>query len=265
MTQAQHIADSNRRIKALRQSLQDEISALLQQLDSKGGKLESTQDALYNATRVRSQVLELAREGGPVALTVAERASEAAATEVYRKRQPKKPTEVAQGVGITTEAEALATVRQTVGGILDDLPGVWSDAADTIRQAIDRGVNTGASLADLEAEVRTRLSIAEDQSRVVVEAAIRGAVTNATVQAAERSAQAIGEPIGYLYDGPDDAKIRPFCSEVVGRVFTLAALRRLDNGQGLPVESHRGGYRCRHRLSPILLSDAREEGYTVNE
>jgi hypothetical protein len=256
------IGDGRRRLELLRTSLQADIVRLLERLDTKGGVL--TADNLNNAMTVRTQVLDLLRvEGGPVAMTIAEQQSEAAARSALRKRNSKNERQIAPMAAITTEAEAMASVRATTSGMIDDIEPVWRDAADTIRQAIDRGVSTGLPLRDLVAEVKDRLKIAKGQSEVVVEAAIRGAVTRATVMSAENAAQAAGETMGYLYDGPLDQKTRPFCDEVIGKVYTLAALKSLDNGQGLPVESHRGGYRCRHRLSPILLSDAEEEGYEV--
>lgn len=57
----------------------------------------------------------------------------------------------------------------------------------------------------------------------------------------------------FLYAGPDDERIRPFCAERVNRVFTLDEIKQWDNDQGLPAEVYLGGYNCRHRL--IALSD----------
>lgn len=262
MAEGDFISDGRRRLELLRASLQFDIVRLLERLDTKGGVL--TADNLNNAIVVRAQVLELLRtEGAPVAMTIAEQQSQAAATEALQKRTKKNEREIAPGAAVTTEPEALAAARATTSGMIGDIDPVWRDAAEQIRQAIDRAVSTGLPLRDLVAEVRDRLRITRDQSQVVVEAAIRGAVTQATVMSAERAGQAAGEPMGYLYDGPHDQKTRPFCLEVIGKVYTLAALKTLDNGQGLPVQSHRGGYRCRHRLSPILLSDAEAEGYEV--
>jgi hypothetical protein len=264
MSQGEHIASARSRLSALRASLQRDIVRLLDELDSKGGELVGTQDALSNAVRVRSQILDLLRsEGAPVALSIAEKGTEEAAAEVLRKRNTHEVTRDAPGGQITTQAEAHRAALAAASGTLDDLPSVWADAADEIRQAIDRATVTGGRVGDLRAAIAERLQVAQHQSEVVMEAAIRGAVTKATILDAERAARETGDPMGYLYDGPEDSKTRPFCDGVVGKVYTLAALRRLDNGQGLPVETHRGGYRCRHRLSPIPLDDAEAEGYEV--
>lgn len=57
----------------------------------------------------------------------------------------------------------------------------------------------------------------------------------------------------FLYEGPDDDVIRPFCEERVGQIFTDEEARDWDNGQGLPADIFLGGYNCRHRK--IYLDD----------
>lgn len=256
--------EARRRLEALRRSLQSEIADLLSRLDTEGGKLVSRPDRLENAVRIRSQVFELLREdGAPVVLSVAEVASQQAADAVLTPRRARGPAGDGVAVGASFAPEAKASIRLTVSGALDDIPAVFDGAADKIRQAIDRGVNTSSSMRDLEAEVRGILDVTVDQSRVAVEAAVRGARQQALVIQAERGSIETGEETGYLYDGPEDDKNRDFCEEHIGRVYTRQALDRLDNGQGLPVMPYCGGWRCRHRLSPILIEDALAEGYEV--
>lgn len=43
---------------------------------------------------------------------------------------------------------------------------------------------------------------------------------------------------------------RPFCRRHIGQVKSRSKWADLDNGQGLPVLSYCGGYRCRHHLIP---------------
>lgn len=54
----------------------------------------------------------------------------------------------------------------------------------------------------------------------------------------------------FRYAGPEPE--RPFCRKHFGRVYTLAELDRLSNGHGLPVRDYLGGWRCRHRLAPVV-------------
>jgi hypothetical protein len=55
----------------------------------------------------------------------------------------------------------------------------------------------------------------------------------------------------YLYTGPDDGLTRKFCSPLVGKVVSESQMKKLNNGQGLPVRTGGGGYNCRHSWSPI--------------
>ncbi len=56
----------------------------------------------------------------------------------------------------------------------------------------------------------------------------------------------------FLYDGTLSENSRDFCSEHVGRVYTLTELAEMDNKQGLPVQTSLGGYRCQHYLTALL-------------
>lgn len=49
-----------------------------------------------------------------------------------------------------------------------------------------------------------------------------------------------------LYAGPADVRLRPFCRERVGKVFTRREMRAWDNGQLPNAEITLGGYNCRH-------------------
>lgn len=76
----------------------------------------------------------------------------------------------------------------------------------------------------------------------------------------------------FLYAGPVDAKMRPFCAEHIGHVFTRRKAEQLDNGQGLPVMTHAGGWNCRHvwmALSPASelapIADTGERAPEVTE
>jgi hypothetical protein len=50
----------------------------------------------------------------------------------------------------------------------------------------------------------------------------------------------------FLYSGPIDGRIRPFCLERVGKVYTRSAIDAMDNGQLENTIVTAGGYRCRH-------------------
>lgn len=54
----------------------------------------------------------------------------------------------------------------------------------------------------------------------------------------------------FKYSGPGAE--RQFCRMHLGHIYTLDELRKLQNGQGLPVEYYCGGYNCRHRWVPVI-------------
>jgi hypothetical protein len=63
----------------------------------------------------------------------------------------------------------------------------------------------------------------------------------------------------FAYLGPADTKLRPFCREHVGKVFTRDEIHALDNGQLPDCFLTGGGYNCRHMFASVSkLSQWRE-------
>lgn len=73
-------------------------------------------------------------------------------------------------------------------------------------------------------------------------------------RSAQASAAAELELDLYLYTGPRDGVTRDFCRPLINKVVDEKQMRRLNNGQGLPVKTYGGGYNCRHSWSPITES-----------
>jgi hypothetical protein len=244
------------RLMALRAGLDVDVRKLLRTLSTTGGAVA---EELQNVARIRTQVVGLLRiRGVEQAVSIAEEeAIKAATAQLKEQRQDSGP------VATTTAAEAASTVEVLVEGQADEIAALFDVGADAVAAAIDRGVGTGMQLDDLVAEVEAAMSLTWAQASAVVDSAVMAAARQVTVTTTEAVAEATGEEIGYLYDGPDDKITRPFCAEHLGNVYTLAALDRLDNGQIGPVSQFAGGYNCRHRLSPIPLEQAKEEGYRI--
>jgi len=59
----------------------------------------------------------------------------------------------------------------------------------------------------------------------------------------------------FLYVGPNDAKTRPFCENLLDSrsppIYTKAEIEGMSNGQGLTVSQAAGGYNCRHHWRPV--------------
>ena len=98
---------------------------------------------------------------------------------------------------------------------------------------------TGRMQANIETELRTATM-----------------AYNRTVSA-EKGKAAFGDELRFYYDGPDDAITRPFCRDVLNPgdrplpVYSEAEVAGMDNGQGLEVQIHGGGYNCRHSWNPV--------------
>lgn len=58
--------------------------------------------------------------------------------------------------------------------------------------------------------------------------------------------------IYYLYDGVEHPQTRDFCKKHLNKVYTIAELQAMSNGQGLPVVTSLGGYNCTHYLTALV-------------
>jgi hypothetical protein len=261
-----YASEARRRLEAIRAAINRDLVMRLARLSTRGGVLTSTDAQDLDAARkVRAEVIALLREDAlPVVITTAEVQMEAA-VDAALLRGPEIPRfdEAGKPVAFSMDAKAKDQIARSVSGVLDEVAAAFKDGAVRMRRAIDLGLSTNASLADVTAEVQTALDTTFSKASVAVGTAIRGASRAALVMQAERGAQAVGEEMVYLWLGPSDSKNRDICEDNVGRAFTLAALKRMDNDMGLPVETYAGGWECRHKLSPLLRSEAIEEGYEV--
>lgn len=129
-----------------------------------------------------------------------------------------------------------ATVRAAIGGTKP------SQLAKVIAPEIDRSVRQARSLVD------TSLSIYSRQ----VEAT-----------------QSTGKGDAYLYAGPADNRVRPFCDQHLGKVYTRGEIDKLDNEQIPGVFISGGGFNCRHRWVAVSrfseLQDLADTGQRVPE
>ncbi len=65
----------------------------------------------------------------------------------------------------------------------------------------------------------------------------------------------------YRYTGAK-TNARKFCDKHIGKVYSIDEIKKMDNGQGLPVEYFCGGYNCRHRW--VAIEGRFEDGVFVN-
>lgn len=236
---------TRRSVRAIIEAAALRARALTLTIDAKDGEIQVA--ARGKASTVASQVMRAMRDAGDEARTLTEDRAVAAALAVIGDRE--------------VSEDALSLVESAVQPVLADMARVTDETASEARATVSSAPSASRQLADLEDDVDSLFGVLRAKLESAADAAVMGAGRGAIVALAEESS----ERMGYVYLGPNDGKIRPFCRKHVGKVYTREALDRLDNGDGQPkpVSVHLGGYGCRHIPSPILLDDARSEGFTV--
>lgn len=234
--------------------LNGEIRALVTQLDTErgGAGLISDKQALANAARVRQQILALVAERQGQVIDVLEQGVAAAADAVA----------AANDLG-DFSAQATRTLQEIADGRADEVAAAFQKGQRQIAEAIAVGLTTGADLSDLIDQVAREVDTSFARAQSAVDTGIVGAGRAVTMRAGREADTDPRDPIVFRYVGPNDSKTRPFCRPILGQCFSDAAISRLDNGQGLAVDTFGGGYGCRHSWSPILTSEARLQGYTI--
>jgi len=104
----------------------------------------------------------------------------------------------------------------------------------TVRKAIATGMGPTALMHELK-------NLEFEKPKTLANTAIAQFNNELTFAQAEMSGVET-----FQYFGPLAPSTRPFCRAHVGKIFTLAEIERMDNGQGISVRSSCGGYNCRH-------------------
>lgn len=127
-----------------------------------------------------------------------------------------------------------------------DLLDLGDDLAHELWRATARGVFGSASTDQIVRDLGAVLDDTEPHVRTAYDTAV--SIYGRQVEAL----QAGDDPATpFLYAGPADAKMRPFCAERVGRVFTREDVDAMDNGQLDNVFQTGGGYNCRHQFIEV--------------
>lgn len=137
------------------------------------------------------------------------------------------------------DPEALRILK---GAMTAEFAGISEGTAREIGKQLDYMVVSGRSVKEAAGAIRTTLDNKfQRYAKTYAETslAIYDSAINALSYPQEDGAH-------YIYVGPLDDLTRPFCRERVGRIFTVAEIRNMDNGQLPDVFLTRGGYNCRH-------------------
>ena len=133
---------------------------------------------------------------------------------------------------------------------LADLLAIADDAARTIQRVVLDGTLGLRPVDRLIADVAKALELSHRQSRSTYDTAI------SIFSRQMEIAQSTGAPDElFVYVGPVDDVMRPFCRTWIGKVRTREAIADLDNGQLPDALVSGGGYNCRHRFARVSLLD----------
>jgi len=120
-----------------------------------------------------------------------------------------------------------------------DLLNQGTAIAHAIWRTFAYGLLTQRPVADLLDDLAEALDLELAEARTLYDT---------TVSVFGRQVEALKAREGdvYVYLGPADTKLRPFCHEHVGKVYTRDEIDALNNGQLPNVFLTGGGYNCRH-------------------
>jgi hypothetical protein len=223
---------------------QSQAATLVTKLPSADGNLERDN---ASTAQVRSAVLRML---------------EREADRVIDETERRAVSAVSQAIGNSRlDSDALDRIEGAIDPLLREMRDVFADGADRVRRLIDDEVRAKRPVAQLQRDIEDTVAGIFARASSAADTAVMSGARKARIELAEGG----DSPMGYVYAGPRDKKNRPFCRTHYDQVWTREAMRRLDNGHGLPVETSCGGYLCRHMWSPIDLEQAREQGFEIFE
>lgn len=133
-----------------------------------------------------------------------------------------------------------------------DLLGQGDVMAHAIWRTFAQGLFSQRPIADLLEDLADAVDIELREARTLYDTTVN--VFGRQVEAMKSQPDDV-----YAYMGPVDVKLRPFCRQHVGKVFTKPEIDALDNGQLPNVYLTGGGYNCRHQWVAVSkLSELRD-------
>lgn len=134
--------------------------------------------------------------------------------------------------------------------------GLKQAAVDRLDKALFDAVIGGATKKTMLAEIKSTItgSYPWGKRRGLYEWHAGTYVRTANMRAGRAMVATQAKEAGitnYVYIGPVDSKVRPFCQDFIGTVQSETDIDGLDNGQTGNVLIDGGGYNCRHQWNPI--------------
>jgi hypothetical protein len=125
-----------------------------------------------------------------------------------------------------------------------DLLGAGDELAHALWRTLAQGLFAQRKVVDLLTDLADAVDLEEVRLRTLYDT---------TVSIFGRQVEAMKAKDGdvFLYVGPVDEKLRPFCRQHVGKVYTKAEIDALDNKQLPNTFLTGGGYNCRHVFQAV--------------
>ena len=218
---------------------------ILLALEQSDGTLVASQANLARALQIRQEYAAALEAAGFTDL----------ATAAVDEPLDRLATEVLRGQSLANKAARLTRGQvDTLVAFKDlrlaELLELGDDAVTALQRATLDGVLGSRSVADLVDDLEDALEVTKRQGRTIYDTAV------STYGRAVNQLPTTGAPDElFLYAGPADSALRPFCRERVGKVYTRKQISEMDNRQLPNVLLTGGGYNCRHTWSPVSELD----------
>lgn len=134
--------------------------------------------------------------------------------------------------------QAGADYARTKRGVINDVVDLFSDS-----------IKDNLSFNDIKNNIESLIGTYRNYAGTITRTAYNGIEQVSHFETARK-----GEMDLYTYAGVPAQ--REFCQHLLslaqqGKTWTMAEIKRMDNGQGLPVELYGGGFNCRHFWIPV--------------
>lgn len=124
-------------------------------------------------------------------------------------------------------------------------PAIRSDVRKTLRSEVEKAIDSRIGVDGLK---RNLQELKVEGALTLANTSISGFNNTLTIEQAK-----VAQIESFMWDGPPPMEnSHKLCKKNVGKIFTLAQLRVMNNGAALPVEQYLGGYNCRHYLTAVL-------------
>ncbi len=133
---------------------------------------------------------------------------------------------------------------------LADLLALGDDVARAVQRVVLDGTLGLRPVDRLILDVSEALHVSQRQARTVYDTAV--SVFSRQVELSQSTGAA--DEL-FVFVGPVDSRMRPFCELWVGKVRTRDAIGKLDNEQLPDVLVSGGGYNCRHQWKRVSVLD----------